>query len=320
MSVAGPPPADRSSPVASGRPARAASAGLAPFPFLVGCGRSGTTLVRAMLDAHPDVAVPDEVAFVIRYARPHYALHYGWPRRFDVGRCAALLTADASFRRWGLGTDQVAAALSDPAPATYAETVRRLYAAAAAARGKPRYADKTPSHVLHLRRLARTFPESKFVHVVRDGRDVAMSYRSVAWGPSSVEEAALRWRRSVRRGRIDGRHLGADRYCEVRYEELVADPRTVMLELCRFLELPWDEAVLRHQERAADVIAATRFPDAHRRLLLPPTPGLRDWRREMPPADVARFEAIAGGTLDELGYRRGSRPSITRRPRAVAQI
>ena len=61
-----------------------AASDLAPFPFFVGCGRSGTTLLRAMFDAHRDVAVPDEVAFIIRYARPHYALQYGWPRRFET--------------------------------------------------------------------------------------------------------------------------------------------------------------------------------------------------------------------------------------------
>ena len=118
----------------------------------------------------------------------------------------------------------------------------------------------------------------------------------------------MRWRRSVLHGRRDGERLGPGRYREVRYEELVADPERVLRELCGFLELEWDDGVLHHHERAADVIAATRFPDAHARLLLPPTPGLRDWRREMAAADVARFEAVAGGLLDELGYGRVRRP------------
>ncbi len=164
------------------------------------------------------------------------------------------------------------------------------------------------------------FPEARFVHVIRDGRDVALSYRSVAWGPTTVEDGALRWRRNVRRGLIDGRRLGPDRYHEVRYERLVTEPEAVLRDLCEFIDLPWDDAVLRHHERAADVIAATRFPAAHQRVLLPPTPGLRDWRREMAPSDVARFEAVAGGLLDDLGYARGSRPTPARRPRAVARI
>jgi Sulfotransferase family len=148
-----------------------------------------------------------------------------------------------------------------------------------------------------------------------------MSYRSVAWGPTTVEEAAIRWRRSVLRGRRDGERLGAGRYREVRYEELVADPERVLRELCRFLDLEWDDGVLHHHEQAAAVIAATRFPGAHSRLLLPPTPGLRDWRREMAPADVVHFEAIAGGALDELGYGRGAPgPSVRRRATARCRL
>ena len=302
--IAGPPPPDH--PV---------------FPFFVGCGRSGTTLLRAMFDAHRDVAVPDEVAFIIRYARPHYALQYGWPRRFDAARCTDLIVGDSSFRRWPITEPEARAALADAIPTSFADTIRQLYALAAARRGKSRYADKTPMHVLHLRRLGRLFPEARFVHVVRDGRDVAMSYRSVGWGPTTVEDAAVRWRRSVLRGRSEGERLGAGRYREVRYEDLVRDPERVLRELCGFLDLEWDDGVLHHHERAADVIAATRFPDAHRRLLLPPTPGLRDWRREMATDDVARFEAVAGGLLDELGYGRSApRPSVPRRATARCRV
>ena len=173
-------------------------------------------------------------------------------------------------------------------------------------------------HVLHLRRLGRLFPEARFVHVVRDGRDVAVSYRSVAWGPTTVEDAAMRWRRSVLRGRRDGERLGPDRYREVRYEDLVTDPERVLRELCAFLDLEWDDGVLHHHERAAEVIAATRFPGAHSRLLLPPTPGLATgagrWRRPT----WRGFEAIAGGLLDELGYGCGAVPPSVRR-RATAR-
>jgi hypothetical protein len=291
-----------------------------PFPFLVGCGRSGTTLLRAMFDAHADVCVPDEVAFVVRYARPHRAMQYGWPRRFDAGRCVELIVGDSSFRRWPITAEDARAAVHETVPTSFADTIRTLYALVAAHRGKPRYADKTPMHVLHLPRLARLFPEARFVHVIRDGRDVARSYQSVEWGPSTAEEAALRWRRSVAHGRRSGARLGAGRYREIRYEQLVTEPEPVLRELCRFFELDWDDRVLHHHEQAERVVAATRFPGAHRRVLLPPTPGLRDWRREMPAADVAGFEAIAGRLLDELGYGCSTRPIAATRARARCRV
>jgi hypothetical protein len=290
------------------------------FPFFVGCGRSGTTLLRAIFDSHPDLAVPDEVSFVVRLARPHHARRYGWPRRFDADACAALIAGNGSYRRWGLPADEARAALAaPPAPSGFPDAVRRAYAGWARHRGKPRYADKTPMHVLHLPRLARMFPEARFVHLVRDGRDVALSYRSVDWGPRTVEEAARLWRRRVAAGRRAGRRLGPGRYREVRYEELVAEPERVVRELCAFLDLAWDDALLAYPTRAGEVIAATRFPAAHARLALPPTPGLRDWRRDMPPADVARFEAVAGRVLAAFGYPAGGPPpSLAARARAGA--
>jgi hypothetical protein len=272
------------------------------FPFLVGSGRSGTTLLRAMFDSHPDLAIPDEVSFIVRLSRPHYAHRYGWPREFRAEPCADLLLANGSLRRWGLDPDEVRSALLHPPAGSFADAVRRLYQLWAERQGKPRYGDKTPTHVLYLRRLARTFPEARFVHLIRDGRDVALSYLDAGWGPSTVDDAAIEWRRRVAAGRRAGRRLGPERYEEVRYEDLIADPESAVTRLCRFVDLPWDERMLRYRERADEVIGATRFPEAHQRLRLPPTAGLRDWRHQMDPADVARFEAIAGSLLKELGY------------------
>jgi Sulfotransferase family len=290
------------------------------FPFFVGCGRSGTTLLRAIFDSHPDLAVPDEVSFVIRLARPHYALRYGWPVRYDAARGATLITANASWRRWGLPVAASRAALADPPPASFPAAVRRAYGQWAASAGKARYADKTPMHVSHLPRLARMFPEARFVHLVRDGRDVALSYRSVGWGPATVTDAALLWRRRVAAGRRAGHRIGPGRYREVRYEDLVAEPERVVRELCAFLDLAWDDALLRYPARAGEVIAATRFPSAHDRLRLPPTPGLRDWRRDMDPADVAAFEAVAGRELAAHGYPpAGPAPSVAARAGAEAR-
>jgi hypothetical protein len=272
-----------------------------PFPFFVGCGRSGTTLLRAMFDAHPDVAVPDEVSFIIRLSRGHNAVRYRRPGRLDTEALLHLLKTNTSFARWELPDDAVRAALTDPPVTTFADAVRRLYATYAARRGKGRWADKTPMHVQYLARLARLFPEARFVHVVRDGRDVACSYLDVPFGPRTVEEAAFEWRRRVRRGRAQGRRLG-DRYREVRYEALVAEPEETLRSLCADLDLPFDERMLRYHEHAERLIGTTVHPGAHQRLLLPPTPGLRDWRRELAPADVATFEALAGDTLGLLGY------------------
>ena len=131
------------------------------FPFFVGCGRSGTTLLRAMFDARADLAIPDEVAFIIRYSRPHYASRYGWPRRFDAAACAWIsIAAHSSFRRWDLPEGAVLGLLSPTrcrrrserhGPA--AEHMRAAHGPRQAARRR----QDAMHGVLYLRRLARLF-------------------------------------------------------------------------------------------------------------------------------------------------------------------
>jgi len=239
------------------------------FPFVVGCSRSGTTLLRALLDAHPLLAVPPESHFAVL------------PR--------LRLRRDPWFRLWDIDPP-------DLRGLGVADAVRAVFAAYAAAHGKPRYADKTPHYVSHLPLLADRFPEARFVHVVRDGRDVALSLLEVPWGPDDLEGAALHWRRRVLEGRAAG--LGPARYRELRYEALVADPERELRGLAAWLELPYDPAMLDPARRPV----AMPYPEHHHRVALAPTPGLRDWRREMSAADAARFQAVAGDALAELGY------------------
>ncbi len=106
----------------------------------------------------------------------------------------------------------------------------------------------------------------------------------------------------MRRGQAAGRELGAARYTESRYEDLVADPEEVTRRLCGFLDLEYEDGMMRYHERGAAFIAATRDPQAFGGLARPVTKGMRDWRTEMEPDDVLRFEAIAGDLLAELGY------------------
>ncbi len=279
------------------------------FPFLVGSYRSGTTLVRLMLDSHPAIAIPHESYFIPQLwnHRPDRDA----ARAFSVDGFLDQLLSHRWFRRWELPEPDVRRALSEAAPRTYADAVRAVYAAYAESRGKSRYGDKTPKYVVEMPMLADLFPEARFVHIIRDGRDVALSLLDVNFGPRTVEEAALLWRRMVMKGRRDGRRLGS-RYVEVRYEDLVAEPEPLMRRLCSFLELPYDQAVLRYFERP-DLHREIKNPEHHRHVKEPPTPGLRDWRTGMDPRDVSAFESIAGPLLEQLGYPRAEDLSLARR-------
>jgi hypothetical protein len=271
-----------------------------PFPFIVGYGRSGTTLVRAMLDAHPLVAVPDESYFPLEAARR--TRRYRGPGGFRTDRFVDDVAAHPWFRRWGVDEAKLRARFEGPPVEGLADALRRVYRAYARLQGKPRYGDKTPMYLVHMPVLATLFPEARFVHVIRDGRDVALSVVEQPFGPTTLVGAALGWRRTVRRARRDGARLGPGRYLELRYEDLVRDPDVSLGKVCRFLELPWDQAMLRYHETADRLLVDERYERRHRHLRRPPTTGLRDWRTQMAPRDVAVIQVLVGDLLSELGY------------------
>jgi hypothetical protein len=275
------------------------------FPFFVGCGRSGTTLVREIFSAHPQLAIPPESHFLARMVQRQGRGNR--PVGFSVEQFLADLYAGPWVSRWGLLDEDIKKTVLSPPPADLADAVRRVFALYANVSGKPRYGDKTPRYVLQLMQLAKLFPEARFVHIIRDGRDVALSQLEKAWGANNAVEGALIWRQRVEAGREAGRYLGPARYREIRYETLVDDPEDVVRSLCDFIEVLYDPAMLRYYERPRVSTPAEklRVGKGDGSLRLPPTKGLREWRRQMPKRDVAAFELIAGDLLRELGYERG---------------
>jgi Sulfotransferase family len=290
----------------------------AVFPFFVGSGRSGTTLVRAIFDSHPHLAIPGESNFISAMGKNRH--RYETDDGLATEAFLSDLLAHPRFRLWGVPEDAIRTSFAESPPGNFADGVRRAFELYAAQKGKSRYGDKTPGYVMHLPLLARLFPEARFVHIIRDGRNVALSYLEVSFGPESIEQAALRWRRFVARGRRTGARLGPKRYLEVRYEDLIEDPEETVQTMCQFLDIRFDPQMFRYPERATEVAQGSAFPEVHGHLGLPPTTGLRDWRAQMSANDLTTFEILAGDVLSEMGYERAvTRPGISKRARATGK-
>ena len=270
-----------------------------PFAFFVGCDRSGTTLVRAMFDSHPLLAIPGESHFIPRLIDGRRSYLPGGI--FSLSTFLDDLTRDQRFRSWGLGEAQIRAEMSD-LPGDISEAIRRLYRCYARSNGKSMYADKTPGYVFKIPLLARWFPESRFVHIVRDGRDVALSLVEVEWGPNSIDEAADYWGRRMQAARQAEEIIPSGRFATLRYEDLIADPEPTLRRICVFIGLRFDPQMLSYPERADQIVASTLSPQSHSGIRLPPTGNLRDWRNELPRRDADSFLRIAGRWLAAHGY------------------
>lgn len=271
--------------------------------IVLGVSRSGTTLLRVILDRSPGLAVPDESFFVPLLARRH-------GKTIDAESFLDDLARIPTIRDWGLAIADVAPRIRSGM--SIGEAIAAVYETYAAEAGKPRWGDKTPMYMRHLPLLDRLFPDAQYVHLIRDGRDAALSFLQMPEGtftrtwahPTTPAQFACLWCKEVADARALGRPLGASRYHEVRYEELVASPDDVVRGICAFAAIPFEPAMLDYAG-AVDVSAKPH----QQRLLTPPTSGVRSWREDMPAEDVDSFEAVAGDLLAELGYETSRRAS-----------
>ena len=159
-------------------------------------------------------------------------------------------------------------------------------------------------------------PEARFVHIIRDGRDVSLSHLRMNWGPESYAESAKLWRQRIRKTRKMARNI--KHYMEIHFEDLVADTEGVLRRVCDFIELEFDPVMLDYHERAEGRLAekARELPrknrpnqpaeariESHRLAKEPPrSDRIEAWRERMTPEEVAEYEAIAGDMLVTLGY------------------
>jgi Sulfotransferase family len=283
----------------------------APPLFVLGVRRSGTTLLRVMLDRHSELAIPDESYFIPQLADRHHGT-------VDVDAFADDLRRLPTLREWDVPVDDVQARLRPGM--RVGEAVAAVYETYAARRAKARWGDKTPMYMQRLRMLEHVFPDALYVHLVRDGRDAAVSFLEMPKGivtetwahPRTAAEFASQWRTEVGAAQRLGRRAGPRRYHELRYEELVADPERELGRICDFAGLAYEPSML---EYAAEVDVSAK--PHQQSLKRPPTPGLRDWRTQLSAEDAAGFEEVAGDLLRRLGYDAGRGSTVSGALRAA---
>ncbi|MET9382425.1 sulfotransferase [Streptomyces sp. NPDC002928] len=269
--------------------------------FVLGCPRSGTTMLQLMLHAHPRIALPPETRFVL----PAYEdrLRFGDLREPDNrAGLAQWITGrkETRFHELGLDAHSVAERIAD-APPTLGSALGVPLQAYAERHGKVRWGDKRPAYALHVDAILRLFPDAQFVHLVRDGRDCVASLLGMPWWHRGFHEAVATWAQVMDVTRRYARRLGPDSWREVRYEDLLADPETQLRGICAYLGEEYAPETTEPHRLAGTAVPARKT--WHQR-----THGALDatragsWQQRLTPDQIRLCEAVLGERLVRNGY------------------
>lgn len=268
-----------------------------PF-FIVGAGRSGTTLLRLILAGHSRLHIPPETWFVRQLVEelPLTATLTA----AQMARAVDIMTKDYRWPDMGIPAHSLgdtAAALPDP---TLVDVINLVYHHHLAASGKERFGDKTPIYIQIIPQLLALYPGAKFIHLIRDGRDVAISNIDVDWD-RYYERANFEWSQAMdkRREYLVGPY--AAQVLDVRYEDLVSNLEATVRRICEFLDEEFEPGMLQWQQLTTLVPA--REQHIHGKLGQPvSSAAIAVWRRKLNALECFAIEACLQRDLRQLGY------------------
>lgn len=268
--------------------------------FVLGCPRSGTTVLYHMLLSAGGFAIYRSESNVFNLLVPRFRgmrSTSDWEELLDVWLRSKL------FRVSGLDASEISAKIMGECR-NGGDFLRIVMQEIARQQGVPRWADCTPEHLLYMKEIKRQIPDALFVHIIRDGRDVALSYAKQGWShplPWDREDrlgvAGLYWEWLVRKGREHGKGLGAD-YTEARFEDLIAKPKETLSRLGLFIDHDLDYERIRRAGIGSVSEPNSSFAGESEGAFNP----VARWKTKMTPQQVASFEELVGDFLVELGY------------------
>ena len=271
--------------------------------FIVGAPRSGTTLLQYMLRSHPGLSLPTgESHFIV----PLYRRATAFGDLSDPANVRAVLCAMETQSAEFLYTDlhgmtfdveRLTGEFVLEGRRSVRDIVTGLFEMNASGEGKPRWGDKTPYYVMHIPKLLEWWPNAQIIHIVRDGRDVALSMfgRRHDFRAYNTYYAARQWEQYVEAGREHGRGLSPSQFLELRYEDMIGDQKAALRRICAFLDEPYSDDLLEYRK--------PQGPGKTPLLQKPIQASNKDkWKKEMSPRQIRVFESAAAESLRKFGY------------------
>ncbi len=268
--------------------------------FVLGCGRSGTTLLYHMLLSAGNFAVYRVESNVINLLEPRFG---DLSDRRNQRRLLEAWYDSRLYTLSGLDKPQLEARVAAECK-NGGDFLRIIMEEMARKQGVERWADTTPEHLLHLHRIKETIPNALIIHIIRDGRDVALSteklgyIRPFPWDRRPVSMVSgLYWEWMVNKGRRDGKALGDD-YIEVNFEDLIERPQETLNKLGPFIGQELDYEHIQKVGIGSVSAPNTSFKGGQQEQFSP----IGRWKTGYSPEDLSTLEGLIGGTLQDLNY------------------
>ncbi|AFY79482.1 MAG: sulfotransferase [Hydrococcus sp. C42_A2020_068] len=266
--------------------------------FIVGCPRSGTTLLQQMLDAHPDIAIAPETHFIRNFYLKRET--YGDLTQ-DVNYCRLIedIVALPVFLEMGLNAEYFREA-AWKIERSYAAIFNLILQQFAYTKNARIVGEKTPNHLLYMSILEQFFPTARFIHIIRDPRAVINSWRKVPWSNGSLHEDAEVWRRYMATARLSPPSQAP--ILTLHYEQLVLNPEMSLRSVCDFLGLPFERVMLSYHLLLSQTINTVREPWKNQATQSISQKSLDLWKKELSPSMVAEIEAVVWSEMKLFGY------------------
>lgn len=269
--------------------------------FIVGSPRSGTSLLSKIISNHSKIGIPFESHV--------YPRLYPWKKCYgnisinkNKERIAEDIVNLEPVKKWKKLPD-VREVVENIGGGSFHDAFGGFMEAWLHKIGKDRWGEKTPHNVFFGREISEGFPNSKFIHIVRDGRDVAISWKKVRFGPEHFYSISNLWRDHVKKAENIKNKVSKDRFHEVKYEDILKSPKSSIRKICAFLDESFDSKMMNFYKESGS------YPTDDRNERNLSRPLLRDnmnkWVSDISARNLRIVESVAGETLERHGYELG---------------
>lgn len=278
--------------------------------FVVGSPRSGTSLLSRILDSHPNIGIPFESHI--------YPRLYSWRKCYgdmsetkNKERLVRDILSLETLKSWDK-VPKKQEIVENFEGESFHDAFRATIESWLAGKQKNRWGEKTPHNIFFWESIIEGIPDSKFIHIIRDGRDVALSWKKVRFGPEHFYPISELWKEYIEEVEKLKYRVGTKKVHEVKYEKILTNPKKEIGDICSFLGEKFSPKMMSFYNKTDSYPTDKRNEENLSRPLL--RDNMNKWKSQASSRNLRIFEAVAGRTLERYGYELSQQEaSISRR-------